>query len=229
MVILQKTKSLYFNIMKANLPTLAELHYAPAEAFKNDALNQLLNQKPPASWVKQHPFAKGVSYLPIDKVEFLLTRIFQQWRVEVLSTAQLFNSVAVTVRLHYLNPVTGTWQYHDGVGAVGVQTNAGASASDLSAIKQDAIMKALPAAKSYAVKDAAENLGAIFGANLNRKDVVTFSGAYTPQEMQVKQRAVAWLKSGNATPEQVREWYASNTDLCDGDEELSELINKCLS
>jgi hypothetical protein len=210
----------------AKIPTLAELHHKPEEAFKSDALNALLNQQPPAAWVKQHPFAKSVTYLPIDKVEFLLTRIFQQWRVEVLSTSQLFNSVAVTVRLHYLNPTTGQWQYHDGVGAVGVQTNAGASASDLSAIKQDAIMKALPAAKSYAVKDAAENLGSIFGANLNRKDIVPFSGAYTPQEAVIKQRALAWLNSGNATPEQVKEWF-EKSDL-KTDEEIIELVNKII-
>jgi hypothetical protein len=131
------------------------------------------------------------------------------------------------VRLHYLNPTTGQWQYHDGVGAVGVQTNAGASASDLSAIKQDAIMKALPAAKSYAVKDAAENLGSIFGANLNRKDIVPFSGAYTPQEAVIKQRALAWLNSGNATPEQVKEWF-EKSDL-KTDEEIIELVNKIIS
>jgi len=33
-------------------------------------------------------------------------------------------------------------------------------------------MKALPAAESYAIKDAAEKLGQIFGSNLNRKDTV---------------------------------------------------------
>jgi len=162
------------------LPTLAELALSPEDAFRNDQLNLLLNQNPPAQWVKAHPFAKAVSYLPIDKVEFLLTKIFQNWKVEVLREGQLFNSVYVAVRLHYRNPLTGEWLSHDGLGAVGVQTDAGAKASDMNAIKQDAIMKALPAAESYAVKDAAEKIGAIFGKDLNRRDVAVFNkGSYS--------------------------------------------------
>ena len=43
-------------------------------------------------------------------------------------------------------------------------------------------MKALPAAESYAIKDAAEKLGIFFGKNLNRKDTVGFAGAYSKQE-----------------------------------------------
>lgn len=164
--------------LKKQLPTLAELHFDESQAFKNDQFNLLLNQPVPDAWVKSHPFAKNVSYLPIDKVEFLLTRIFQQWKVEVISYSSMFNSVSVHVRLHVLSPVTGEWSFHDGLGAVGVQTDAGKPASDLGAIKQDAIMKALPAAESYAIKDAAEKLGIIFGKNLNRKDTLGFSGAY---------------------------------------------------
>lgn len=163
---------------KRQLPTLQDLHYDVEKAFKQDQLNLLLNQPVPQAWIKDHPFAKNVKYIPIEKVEFLLTRIFQEWRVEILSEGQLFQSVYVKVRLHYKNPLTGEWSFHDGLGAVGVQTDAGKPASDLGAIKQDAIMKALPAAESYALKDAAEKLGELFGKNLNRKDTVGFSGAY---------------------------------------------------
>jgi hypothetical protein len=35
-------------------------------------------------------------------------------------------------------------------------------------------MMAAPAAKSYAVKDAAEQIGAIFGKNLNRADKANY-------------------------------------------------------
>lgn len=162
----------------SNLPTLAELHHDVAVAYKNDQLNLLLNQPTPAQWIKDHPIAKGVKYLPIDKVELMLTRIFQEWKCEVISYNQLFNSVSVQIRLHYKNPTTGEWSYQDGLGAVGLQTDKGALASDLSAIKLDAVMKALPAAESYALKDAAEKLGDLFGRNLNRKDVMAFSVSY---------------------------------------------------
>jgi len=160
------------------LPKIQDLHHDLQEAFKTDQLNLLLNQPPMASWVKEHPFAAGVKYLPIDKVEFLLTKIFGEWKVEILREGQMFNSVYVAVRLHYKNPLDGVWSYHDGLGSVGVQTDKGKSASDLAAIKQDAIMKALPAAESYAIKDAAEKLGKLFGKDLNRKDVMGFDVTY---------------------------------------------------
>lgn len=172
------------------LPTLAELHQDVQAAFKNDQFKLLLNQPPAAAWLKKHPLATtkndqgqkvASEYLPIDKIEFMLDRIFQEWKIEVLSASVMFQSIAVTVRLHYKNPVTGEWSFHDGVGAKSVQTNQGASAADLSAIKDAAVQMALPSAKSYAIKDAAEHLGAIFGRDLNRRDVIMFAGAYDPE------------------------------------------------
>ena len=160
-----------------NLPKIQDLTLKPAEAYKQDQLKLILNSPPIEKWIKIHPFAKDVKYLPIDKVEHLLDRIFQQWRVEVIDYKPLFNSVSCHIRLHYLNPVTGVWEYHDGLGAVAIQTDKGKSASDLAAVKSDAVMKALPASKSYAIKDAAEHLGDLFGRNLNRKDVIAFQAS----------------------------------------------------
>jgi hypothetical protein len=168
---------------KKNLPTLADLHHDVQVAFKQDQLNLLLNQQVPPTWIKDHPYAKGVRYIPIEKVEFLLTRIFQEWRVEILSEGPMFNAVYCKVRLHYKNPLNGEWSYHDGVGAVDVQTAKGESAADLSKIVSNAVMKGLPAAESYAIKDAAEKLGELFGKNLNRKDTMAFSGAYMNETM----------------------------------------------
>lgn len=168
---------------KTNLPTLAELSGDIEAAFKNDQLNFLLNVEPPQTWIKFHPTVKTkddegryhpAKYIPIEKIEFLLTKIFQHWRVEVLREGSLFNSVYVAIRLHYLNPINKEWMCHDGLGAVGIQTDAGAAASDMAKIKQDAVMKALPAAKSYAIKDAADHIGRLFGKDLNRQDALVF-------------------------------------------------------
>lgn len=175
-----------------NLPKLADLHKNPQEAFKNDQFKTLLNQPPSASWLKKHPMAKrnvhgqtqAAEYLPIDKVEFLLDVIFQEWKVEVLSTQVMLNSIAVTVRLHYRNPVNGEWYFHDGVGAKSVQVDQGAHPSKLSAIKDAAVMMALPSAKSYAIKDAAEHLGSLFGRDVNRENTVMFAGRYGHEEEQ---------------------------------------------
>lgn len=176
---------------QSNLPTLAELHCDPEVAFKNDKLNLLLSQPAHVKWIKTHPKisvkdANGNStplqYLPVDKVKYLLTRIFQRWRSEITGVYQLFQSVCVTVRLYYKDPITGEWLSQDGIGSVGVQTDKDASASDLSKIKFDAVMKAAPAAESYAIKNAAEKIGNIFGAGLNKWDIAAFSGSYMPEE-----------------------------------------------
>ena len=148
---------------------------------KQDKFLAIVNQEPPKEWVKNHPMAKNVKYLPIDKVELMLTKIFQQWRVEILREGQLLNSVYAAVRLHYKHPING-WTSQDGLGAVGVQTERDAKASDMSAILSDGVMKGLPAAESYAVKDAAEKIGNLFGKNLNRKDTLDFSPSYSSSE-----------------------------------------------
>jgi hypothetical protein len=173
--------------MTHQLPTLAELHHDPPTAFKNDQLNLLLSQQPHESWLKPHPIVKTknaqgqmvpLKYMPVDKVEFLLVRIFGGYEVEVRSVQQIFNSICVTVRLRVKHPVTGQDWCQDGIGAVAAQTDGGASAADLGAIKANAIQIGAPAAESYAIKDAAEKYGAVFGKDLNKVNIIPFQGAY---------------------------------------------------
>ena len=148
----------------------------------SDEFLQVVNQEPPKQFIKEHPIAKGVKYVPIDKVEMMLTKIFQQWYVEVLREGQLLNAVYVTIRLHYRHPVTGEMNHQDGVGAMQIQVDQGKNASDLGAIKSNAIMLGLPAAKSYAIKDAAEHIGKVFGRDLNRKDTMAFVPSYATKQ-----------------------------------------------
>lgn len=150
-----------------------------AEVKNKDILREVLSHKPAEQWVKQHPLAKGVKYLPIDKVESILDAIFQDWRTEIKEVFQLAQSICAVVRLHYRNPVTGEWTYHDGVGATPLKTDKGASAADLSKIKSDAVATGAPAAVSFAIKDAADHLGNIFGRNLNRSETVTLPSIYS--------------------------------------------------
>lgn len=157
---------------------------------KQDEFLQLVNMQVPEAFVKDHPMAKGVKYIPIDKVEFLLTKVFQQWHVEIIDQGQMLNSIFVKVRLHFKNPISGDWQYQDGLGATAIQTDRGSDASNMAAIKSDAIQKALPAAESYAVKDAAEKIGRIFGKDLNRRDTLAFNPSYATDENRKRIEAV---------------------------------------
>jgi hypothetical protein len=164
---------------KQTLPTLADLTQDIELAYKNDQFNLLLNQEPPKQWVKSHPYIKGHNYLPIDKVEYLLRRIFKTYKVQITGQGSSFNGVWVTVRLIVPNPaIKGTTIEMDGIGAVQLQTKQGTSPADLQNINNGALSMAYPLAKTLAIKDAADGLGKIFGADLNRKDVLPF----TPDE-----------------------------------------------
>ena len=157
------------------LPTLQELYAEPGQALKTDHLAVILNQQPPANWIKTHPFIKGYNYLPIDKIEFLLKRIFKRYRIEILREGTSFNGVYVVVRVHYLHPVTNEWDFHDGIGAVQLQTAKGTSPADLININNGALSMAYPIAKTIAIKDACDHFGTTFGSDLNRKDTIQYS------------------------------------------------------
>lgn len=163
-------------LTKHQLPTVAELFSENLEqAFKNESLNLLLNQEPKQEWVKEHPFIKGYKYLPIDKVEFMLRKIFKKFSIEITGQGTAFNGVWVTVRVHYLNPTTGEMAYHDGIGAMQLQTAKGTSPADLININNGALSMAFPAAKTVAIKDACDHFGKLFGCDLNRKDTMNFT------------------------------------------------------
>jgi len=157
------------------LPTYEEL-VAGDLSLKNqqNELNILLNQEPPGAWLKDHPMAKGIKYLPIERIEYMLTRIFKRWNVEVRQVQVIANSVVVTIRLYYQDVLSQETLWQDGVGASPIQTDKGAGAMDWNKTKNDAVMKSAPAAESYAVKDAAEKIGKLFGKDMNRADKIMY-------------------------------------------------------
>jgi len=148
-------------------------------------LNVLLDQAPPQSWVKAHPFIKkkvrteqgeisvGIDYLPVGRVEWLLKRVFKHYQIEILREGQSFNGVSVTVRVHYLHPILNKMCFHDGIGAQQLQTKKDTSPADLANINNGAISMAFPIAKSLAIKDACDHFGRLFGSDLNRAETIT--------------------------------------------------------
>lgn len=173
------------------VPTVQELSKAYeagtlTESAAKDVILQIVNTPPPEAWLRNHPFvnvseevdgrrvSRPYKYLTIERVEFLMNNIFKEWRTEVLNVLMIANSVTVTVRVHYKHPITKSWSFEDGVGASPIQTDKGAGASDWMKVKSDAVQKALPAAKSYAVKDACEGIGQIFGSNIERKTEINY-------------------------------------------------------
>lgn len=183
-----ETQTIIRNSQERRLPAIVDL-YNDVEieiTDKRNQLNVLLNQPPAESWLKEHPSIQGYKYIPINRIEYLLYRIFIKWRVEVKTVDLYANSMVVTVRLHYLDPVTGDWEWQDGVGASPLQTDKGAGAIDFMKMKNAAVMMAAPAAETYAIKDAAEKLGKLFGKDLNRKDQIGYDALLSTFEGHVE-------------------------------------------
>lgn len=159
----------------SNLPKLADLTTDIEKAYKDDQLNLLLNQEPKREWVREHPYIKDYIYIPIGIIEMLLRRIFKNHRIEITGQGSSFNGVWVTVRVHYFNPASNEWSFHDGIGAIQLQTKSGSTPADLANINNGALSMAYPHAKSLAVKDACDNFGKLFGSDLNRRDTLGYN------------------------------------------------------
>jgi hypothetical protein len=157
-------------IQDSKIPTIQELYKDVALASSNDKLTVLLNQPPPPKWIVKDAYIANYYYLPIGKIEFLLKKIFKSYKIEITNQGQSFNGVWVTVRVHYLNPVSNEWHFHDGIGAKELQVKSGSSPSQLENINNGALGMAFPIAKTRAVKDACDHFGTLFGSDLNRKD-----------------------------------------------------------
>lgn len=205
------------------VPTIQDL-VDPDKLHKHDQLKTLLNQNPPKQWVKTNKYANNSEYLSIEKIEYLMDKIFQEWKVEVLEYRTLFNSISVSVRLHYVNPLTGQWMYHDGVGAKELQTIAasGPLKQDFSNINKGAVEMALPIAKTAAIKDAADHLGKLFGRDLNRKDTLEYKQTYQrPEDSIVKaiksattESQLRQLKDYCDTENLLQLWVDKSNELC---------------
>jgi hypothetical protein len=165
-----------------------------------DNFNMAINVEPPREWILEHPTiqvtvdykkdqtgkyelnSRGekiaikapLQYIPIDKQRLLGKRFFGIVEVEIKGVYQHFQSEVVIVRLHYRHPILREKLFMDGIGGMGVQTDAGFSASDLTKIKFDGVMKAAPSAASYAEKNAYDKLGRIFGGEI-QKNAIRFN------------------------------------------------------
>ena len=138
--------------------------------------NWILNQEPPKQWIKKLQFANNAEYLPIDKVEYLLTSLFKSWRVEIKEHSLIANAMVCVVRLYYLNPDTKQYDWQDGIGASALKVKSGTqNPNDTTKMLPNAVEIAAPISETSAVKDAADKIGRLFGRDLNRKNTVDYT------------------------------------------------------
>ncbi len=194
-----------------NLPKIQDLYNDREIAKINDTFVTLLNQPPKLEWIKTHPYISGYKYLPIERIEYLLKTIFKRYKIEITGQGQSFNGVWVTVRVHYLDPVSNEWSFHDGIGAIELQTKKGTSPADLANINNGAIGMAFPVAKTRAIKDATDHFGKLFGSDLNRKEEIGYSFDVTLIDFDENhpnfEKAITAIKDGKATISQLKTKY----------------------
>ena len=156
------------------LPALKDLMALDVNEQNKATLFKLwLNQAPNPTWIKKLPVGGGKEsdYLPIECVEHLLTTLMVSWAVEVKQVIYHFNVVNVTVRLHYVSPIDNKAYWQDGTAGFEMYQSEKTNAIDRSA------RSASQNAETFAIKDAAEKIGNIFGKNLNRKMQFDYSAS----------------------------------------------------
>lgn len=201
---------------KTTLPSIKELYDGTIEKSKQNDLNVLLNQPPNPKWLKKHPMG-NVKYLPIGRVEYLLTRLFIRWYVEIVECKLIANSVVVTIRLFYQSPINSEWEHQDGIGANPLQTNKDAGAIEFNEIKTNAVQLAAPAAESYAIKDAAEKIGKLFGKDMNRADQISYDSLLGKVEQSVPDEVKKEI-DGFAGKQLLVDWAMEQKDFADNEE-----------
>lgn len=178
----------------SKLPTLQELYddSDKSDLQKAGIVSVLLNSEPKPSWIQVNKFANNSRYIGIGTLEWLMTYVWRgRWHVETKGYSLIANAVACEVRVHYFDWTSKEWRFTDGIGAAPLQLDSAKEVAKLlqvteleaqtiirsnpnAYIKGSAVQMALPAAESFAFKDATEKLGRIFGKDLNRRDAVDY-------------------------------------------------------
>jgi hypothetical protein len=143
----------------------------PEVVKQSEHFQMMLNKSPEQAFIKQNRYADNSNYLPIGYIENLLDEVYSGLWSTTGKTEIHGNSVIAHVTLRVYHPIFKTWLTRYGVGAIPIQLNKGEKEMTFSTIKSDAFKKCEPAAKSQALRNAAQSLGKVFGRDLNRDDV----------------------------------------------------------
>lgn len=134
------------------------------------AFQKALNAKPKRVYTESIG-GQTFQHLPIGVIENLLKKyFFGLYKIEIIDYRMIVNEITVHVRISVFHPILRQWLCYDGISAVPVQQNSGSPVDQfMQTKKKDALHKNLPSAYAFAVKNAAKKIGAVFGADLNRK------------------------------------------------------------
>lgn len=129
-----------------------------------DNFMEKLNADPNTKAIKKNPFANNAKYIPIEILESALDSIFRGlWKVENVKYSVELNSIVVSLDLSVFHPISMIWITRSGIGAMPIEQD-----KKTKELNNKALHKNVPAAKSFAFRNAVQSLGRRFGRNLNR-------------------------------------------------------------
>lgn len=167
---------------KAQPTELAVTEESQQEGFvrKLEKFNKLLSKKPHHTKVKKNQQA---DYLPIQYVRTKLSELFVGlWKTEYKDGQLTTNSYVIHLELSVFHPILKQWMTYYGVGAAPIQVS-----KETKQLLANSTQKAVGAAKAYALKNAAKDIGAVFGGDLNKADLEDYEPIYS--NMYDKQKA----------------------------------------
>lgn len=174
------------------------LLYRDAEMF-----HARINVDPPKQEIQVNTYANNSKYLPISFIQMKLDEFyFGLWRTENFKTKVVANEITGEVELSVFHPVYQQWITRVGAASVMIQLRAQYEYHPNGEIKTDrngaqikkkknildaaekienTLVKDYPHLYAECVKSAAKTLGKVFGRDLNRK----FIDSYTPFSLQL--------------------------------------------
>lgn len=142
--------------------------FADREAYLA-ALDSVL----PASYIQSRELGGGKihKYYPLAIQQAVADAIFQYWNVIDCQYVVIANEIVATVKIIYMPSYPGASEYVcSGSAASPIQMTSGSSVTDFPAKKiSNALEYNVPSVRSRAVGNALNDLGNVFGRNIERK------------------------------------------------------------
>lgn len=147
---------------------------------------EILNRSPRKELQVKHHYLENVVYLPIAHIEALLDVLFfGQWGTSSFQYKIIENELTASIELKYIDPITAKERIRTGVASeqIGVlmieeeernkmkKADINIHALDMANKKPNALSGLMGTLKSACVKNAAKEIGNIFGRSLNRYKV----------------------------------------------------------
>ena len=130
-----------------------------------------LNKKPNPAWIVDG-YGKKYKTFRIGDLQQLLDMVFFcQWSTKNFQHTVIGNEICGTIELHLIDPFSGEHRQVIGAAAVAVQVDAGADGLDMRNKKAKALEMGFPKLSTMCFKNAARQIGTLFGRDINR-DVI---------------------------------------------------------